>query len=71
MVLLPFYNGPEAEAREKFKAFIDVGPIMDMTKEIPYQALNGIQVSTCSASCAMHVHMPFDRIEPNGDPRGA
>ncbi|KAG6897622.1 hypothetical protein C0992_012851 [Termitomyces sp. T32_za158] len=35
-----FYNGSEADGREYFKAFLDIGPIVDNTKEIPYEELN-------------------------------
>jgi len=37
-----FYNGSEAEGREKFKPFFDIGYIADKTKEIPFEALNGL-----------------------------
>ncbi|KAF9482454.1 FAD binding domain-containing protein [Pholiota conissans] len=43
IVLFVFYNGSEAEGREKYKAFFDVGPVADLTKEIPYGELNGLQ----------------------------
>ncbi|EMD41364.1 hypothetical protein CERSUDRAFT_43286 [Gelatoporia subvermispora B] len=36
-----FYNGSEAEGREYYKGLFDIGPIVDMTKEIPYEQLNG------------------------------
>ncbi|KAH6909364.1 FAD binding domain-containing protein [Coprinopsis sp. MPI-PUGE-AT-0042] len=38
-----FYNGSEAEGRERFKAFLDIEHIVDGTKEIPYEALNALQ----------------------------
>ncbi|KAH8102177.1 hypothetical protein BXZ70DRAFT_1016565 [Cristinia sonorae] len=37
------YHGTEAEGRERHKAFFDVGPVVDHAKEIPYEALNGLQ----------------------------
>ncbi|RDB18319.1 6-hydroxy-D-nicotine oxidase [Hypsizygus marmoreus] len=43
ILIFPFYNGTEAEGRANFKAFLDIGPVADMTKEIPYEELNGIQ----------------------------
>jgi hypothetical protein len=43
LVVIPFYNGSVAEAKEKFSAFYGVGPVADMTQEMPYAALNGIQ----------------------------
>ena len=44
VVLIPFYNGPENIGKQKFKGFYDVGPIVDMTKMIPYDQLNSLQV---------------------------
>ncbi|KAF8804701.1 FAD-binding domain-containing protein [Phlegmacium glaucopus] len=38
-----FYNGSEAEGRANFKPFFDLKPIVDLAKEIPYEALNGSQ----------------------------
>ncbi|RXW25847.1 hypothetical protein EST38_g63 [Candolleomyces aberdarensis] len=43
MVLLLFYNGCESEGRINFKEFLDIGPIADMAKEIPFEELNGLQ----------------------------
>ncbi|GJE99792.1 FAD-binding oxidoreductase [Phanerochaete sordida] len=42
-VLLPFFNGPEEDARKRFKPFFDVGPVADMTKVIPYEQQNSLQ----------------------------
>ncbi|KAI0684808.1 FAD-binding domain-containing protein [Cytidiella melzeri] len=42
-VFIPFYNGPVTEAKEKFKALYDVGPVADMTQEMPYEAVNKVQ----------------------------
>ncbi|KAH9975379.1 hypothetical protein BGW80DRAFT_1473780 [Lactifluus volemus] len=42
-----FYNGSEQEGRAHFKPLLDIGPVMDTCKEIPYEELNSIQVSTC------------------------
>ncbi|KAF8226547.1 FAD binding domain-containing protein [Tricholoma matsutake] len=38
-----FYNGSEAEGRENYKAFFDLGPIMDKSREIPYEEVNTLQ----------------------------
>ncbi|GLB44343.1 putative oxygen-dependent FAD-linked oxidoreductase family protein [Lyophyllum shimeji] len=38
-----FYNGSEVEGRANFKVFFDIGPIADLTKEIPYEQLNALQ----------------------------
>jgi len=43
IVLFPFYNGTEAEGRANFKAFFDIGPVADMTKEMPFEELNTLQ----------------------------
>jgi hypothetical protein len=44
LVFIPFYNGPVIEAKEKFKAIYTVGPVADMTQEMPYEVVNSIQV---------------------------
>ena len=46
LVFIPFYNGPIQEGKEKFKALYDVGPVADMTQEMPYEVINSIQVSS-------------------------
>ncbi|KAF5328536.1 hypothetical protein D9758_017945 [Tetrapyrgos nigripes] len=38
-----FYNGSEAEGRECYKPFYDLGPIADHTSEIPYEQLNAME----------------------------
>ncbi|RDB18318.1 6-hydroxy-D-nicotine oxidase [Hypsizygus marmoreus] len=43
VIVFPFYNGTEAEGRANFKAFLDISPVMDTTREMPYEELNGIQ----------------------------
>ncbi|KAF9457219.1 hypothetical protein BDZ94DRAFT_1285372 [Collybia nuda] len=43
ILLFVFYNGTEAEGRENFKVFFDIGPVADETREIPYEELNSIQ----------------------------
>ncbi|VDB97548.1 unnamed protein product [Peniophora sp. CBMAI 1063] len=41
VMLNPFYNGSEAEAREHYKDFFSIGPmIADMSREMPYTAVN-------------------------------
>ena len=45
LALVPFFNGPAAEGRARFKPFFDVGPVADMTQEIPYEQQNAIQNS--------------------------
>ncbi|EKM51784.1 uncharacterized protein PHACADRAFT_150472 [Phanerochaete carnosa HHB-10118-sp] len=42
IMLLMFYNGSEAEGRENFKAFTDLGPVMDIRREMPYEAFNSL-----------------------------
>jgi hypothetical protein len=36
ILLSPFFNGPEAEGREIFKPFLDLGPVMEMMENKPY-----------------------------------
>ncbi|EKM80429.1 hypothetical protein AGABI1DRAFT_128103 [Agaricus bisporus var. burnettii JB137-S8] len=38
-----FYNGDEEEGRSKFKKLYDIGPVMDMSKEVPYETINSLQ----------------------------
>jgi len=42
-VCIIFFNGSEAEGRERFKAFYDIGPMVDGAKDRPYEELNGLQ----------------------------
>ncbi|RXW25440.1 hypothetical protein EST38_g388 [Candolleomyces aberdarensis] len=43
VITMLFYNGSEEEGRANYKAFFDIGPVMDMAKEIPYEQLNSLQ----------------------------
>ncbi|KAF9459412.1 hypothetical protein BDZ94DRAFT_1268376 [Collybia nuda] len=43
VVLAVFYNGSEAEGREAYKIFYDIGPVADTTAEVPYEQVNGLQ----------------------------
>ncbi|KAF7967602.1 hypothetical protein HWV62_33689 [Athelia sp. TMB] len=38
------YNGSEQDGRAAFKSFLDLGPIADETKEIPYEELNALHL---------------------------
>ncbi|EKM80430.1 hypothetical protein AGABI1DRAFT_120446 [Agaricus bisporus var. burnettii JB137-S8] len=40
-----FYNGSEEEGRSRFKGLYEIGPVMDMSKEIPYEMVNSLQNS--------------------------
>jgi hypothetical protein len=40
ILTVPFYNGPEEEAKEFFKDILNVGPVIDQTKMMPYEELN-------------------------------
>jgi len=42
LVVNLFYNGSEAEGREKFKALLDLKPVAEHCKEIPYETVNGL-----------------------------
>jgi len=37
-----FFNGPEEEGRKRYKGLIDVGSIVDNTKQVPYEQVNGL-----------------------------
>ncbi|KAI0027568.1 FAD-binding domain-containing protein [Vararia minispora EC-137] len=39
-ILSFFYNGSEEEGREYFKPFLDIGSVIDMAQEIPYENEN-------------------------------
>ncbi|KZT62407.1 6-hydroxy-D-nicotine oxidase [Calocera cornea HHB12733] len=43
LVVIPFYNGPAKEAKLRFAPFFEVGPVADMTQEMPYSEVNGLQ----------------------------
>lgn len=36
ILISPFYNGSEVYGRENFKAFFDIGPVMEMMETRPY-----------------------------------
>lgn len=42
--VIVFYNGSVEEGKKHFKAFYDVGPVADTTREMPYSDLNSLQV---------------------------
>ncbi|KAJ3490949.1 hypothetical protein NLJ89_g11388 [Agrocybe chaxingu] len=42
-IVSPFYNGTEAEGRERFKGLLAAGPVSDTTKEISFEELNTLQ----------------------------
>ncbi|KAG5643862.1 hypothetical protein DXG03_009546 [Asterophora parasitica] len=42
IILALFYNGTEAEGRANYKSFLDLGPVADLTKEVPYEELNAL-----------------------------
>ncbi|KAJ7598747.1 hypothetical protein C8J56DRAFT_1000265 [Mycena floridula] len=43
VLLSLFYNGSEAEGRAHFKKYLDLGPHMDTTAEIPYEKIGTLQ----------------------------
>jgi len=43
VIVAMFYNGSEEEGRANFKSFFDLKHIVDLSKEIPYEELNGSQ----------------------------
>lgn len=56
LAVVPFYNGSSEEAKKKFSAFYDVGPVADMTKEMPYPVLNTLQVRDSASSGRQPTH---------------
>ena len=44
IALLPFFNGSAEEGRKRFSPFFDVGPVADLTNELPYDDMNSLQV---------------------------
>jgi len=38
-----FYNGSAEEGKTKFKQFYDIGPLIDLTREMPFEHLNAQQ----------------------------
>lgn len=42
ILVLLFYNGSESEGRNKFKLILGLGPLLDDTREIPYEQLNAL-----------------------------
>jgi hypothetical protein len=36
ILISPFYNGSEADGRQNFKSFFDIGPVMEMLETKPY-----------------------------------
>jgi len=58
-----FFNGSEQEGREKFKWIFDIGPFEDLTREMPYEELNGMQVWQLPTSLpVLKVDYPTSRI---------
>ncbi|KAJ3500169.1 hypothetical protein NLJ89_g9910 [Agrocybe chaxingu] len=45
VLILPFYNGTEAEGRERFKDLLAAGPVTDASKEISFEQLSTLQDS--------------------------
>ncbi|KAI0074365.1 FAD binding domain-containing protein [Panus rudis PR-1116 ss-1] len=43
-IIVPlFYNGSEEEGRAKFRVFYDIGPVVALANEVPYEEVNGMQ----------------------------
>ncbi|CAA7261874.1 unnamed protein product [Cyclocybe aegerita] len=43
IIFIPFYNGSEAEGRERQKDLLAADPVADISREIPYEELNSLQ----------------------------
>ena len=46
--MLPFFNGSVEEGKKRFKDLYDVGPVADLTREMPYAEVNTLQVRRAS-----------------------
>ncbi|EAU84241.1 FAD binding domain-containing protein [Coprinopsis cinerea okayama7 len=47
-----FYNGSEEEGRANFKEFFDIGPVVNTTRDMPYEELNTqMDVILCHGKC--------------------
>ncbi|KIM25633.1 hypothetical protein M408DRAFT_205383 [Serendipita vermifera MAFF 305830] len=46
VIAIVFYNGDEEEGRKRFSKLLSLGPIVDGTRMIPYEALNSLQNGT-------------------------
>ncbi|KAG6918724.1 hypothetical protein DXG01_012209 [Tephrocybe rancida] len=74
VLIVLFYNGSEAEGRANFKAFHDLGPLQDTTKEIPYEELNDMMASiymkglTHSKPLYSVISKPFESIITRAEP---
>ena len=53
--MAPFYNGPTDEGRAHFKPLLDVGPVVDQTREVPYAEVNSMQNSMATAGDRKHM----------------
>ncbi|GJJ09901.1 hypothetical protein Clacol_004125 [Clathrus columnatus] len=42
IMIVLFYNGSEEEGRQRYKPLLDLGPVVDMAKEIPYEHVNEV-----------------------------
>ncbi|KAJ3478120.1 hypothetical protein NLI96_g9981 [Meripilus lineatus] len=62
ILLALFYNGPEAEGRANFKKIFDVGPLADLTGEIPYENLNGMMLEI--ATPGLNYYMKGYTLQP-------
>ena len=50
-----FYNGDEEEGRKRFAKLISLGPIMNGTRMVPYEALNTLQNEMMHYGANYHV----------------
>ena len=57
VVAIPFYNGSVEEGKKRFKAFYEVGPIVDMAKEIPYSQMNSLMVPSSLSFSSVSINL--------------
>ena len=51
-----FFNGEEAEGRQRFSKFFELGPVLDAVSMIPYEALNGLHNATIPYGINYHLN---------------
>jgi len=58
IAVMLFYNGTEEEGKTCFRAFLDIGPVIDTAKEMPYEMVNALHVSSPYLCCPAKKNCP-------------
>ena len=66
IVVVPFFNGSAEEGKKRFQLVYNVGPIADMTREMPYEELNGTLVHFPVRACTVYAYELSLFLEPYG-----